>query len=250
LRFSIGILLRMVLVVITVILLTSVMATLLVLVCLFTSSSVPGYWVMVIWSRGVAASMGLTFSIKGLEKLVPGVSYIVTPNHQGNTDILALVCLLPMKFHWVVKRELLRIPFFGAAVRRTGAIAVDRSDKRQAVKSLQTGSGRLREGWSILIYPEGTRTSDGKLQPFKKGAFMTAVQTGLPILPITCNGAFEVMPKNTLMVRPGHITLTVSDPISTDGLSEDDVPKLMEQTREAISKNLNPDYDPFADRHK
>ncbi len=229
-------LLRMAVVIISVILLTSVMASLLVLVCLFTSSSVPGYWVMVIWSRGVAAAMGLSFSIKGLEKIVPGVSYIVTPNHQGNTDILALVCMLPMKFHWVVKRELLRIPFFGAALRRTGAIAVDRSDRRQAVKSLQTGSGRLREGWSILIYPEGTRTSDGKLQPFKKGAFMTAVQSGLPILPITCNGAFEVMPRNTIMVRPGHITLTVCDPISTDDLTEADVAGLMEQTGEAISR--------------
>ena len=189
--------------------------------------------------------MGLTFSIHGAERLLPGGSYIVTPNHQGNADILALIITLPIRFRWVIKRELLKIPLFGWALGRTGAISLNRSDRSQAVRSLKEGASKLAGGWSVLIYPEGTRTSDGHLQPFKKGPFMMAVHSGIPILPVTCNGAFKIMPKNSLTFRPGHITVTVGDPIPSEGLTEDDVPRLMDQTRAAVGKHLNPDYDPF-----
>ena len=189
--------------------------------------------------------MGLTCSIYGADKIVPGTSYIMTPNHQGNADILALVTTLPPRFRWVIKRELLKIPMFGWALGATGAISLNRSDRQQSVRSLRDGVSKLAGGWSVLIYPEGTRTSDGNLQPFKKGAFMMAVQTGIPILPVTCNGAFKVLPKKTIVFHPGHVTLTVGDPIATEGLTEEDVPELMEKTRAAISKNLDPDYNPF-----
>ncbi len=189
--------------------------------------------------------MGLTCSIYGADEVVPGTSYILTPNHQGNADILALVTILPLRFRWVIKRELLKIPMFGWALAATGAISLNRSDRQQAVRSLKDGVSKLAGGWSVLIYPEGTRTSDGNLQPFKKGAFMMAVQTGIPILPVTCNGAFKILPKKTIVFRPGHVTLTVGDPIPTEGLTEEDVPELMEKTRAAISKNLDPDYNPF-----
>lgn len=189
--------------------------------------------------------MGLTCSIYGADKIVPGTSYIITPNHQGNADILALVTTLPSRFRWVIKRELLKIPMFGWALGATGAISLNRSDRKQSVRSLRDGASKLAGGWSVLIYPEGTRTSDGNLQPFKKGAFMMAVQTGIPILPVTCNGGFKVLPKKTIVFHPGHVTLTVGDPIPTEGLTEEDVPELMEKTRAAISKNFDPDYNPF-----
>jgi len=118
------------------------------------------------------------------------------------------------------------------------------------VKSLQTGAQRLKDGWSVLIYPEGTRTRDGNLQAFKKGAFMMAVQTGMPILPVTCNGAFQIMPKSTLLFRPGHITVTIGDPIPTEGLTEEDVPALIERTRDAVAKNLDATYNPFGERRR
>jgi 1-acyl-sn-glycerol-3-phosphate acyltransferase len=193
----------------------------------------------------VSRSMGLTCSVHGADKILPGTSYIITPNHQGNADILALVTTLPPRFRWVIKRELLKIPMFGWALGATGAISLNRSDRQQSVRSLKDGASKLAGGWSVLIYPEGTRTSDGNLQPFKKGAFMMAVQTGIPILPVTCNGAFQVLPKKTIVFRPGHVTLTVGDPIATEGLTETDLPELMEKTRAAISKNFDPDYNPF-----
>jgi 1-acyl-sn-glycerol-3-phosphate acyltransferase len=97
----------------------------------------------------------------------------------------------------------------------------------------------------VLIYPEGTRTRDGHIQQFKKGAFMLAVQTGIPIVPLTCNGAYKVLPRGSLLVRPGHIKVSVSDPIYTEGLSEADVPDLMNKTREAVLARFDPNYDPF-----
>jgi 1-acyl-sn-glycerol-3-phosphate acyltransferase len=197
------------------------------------------------WAWLCAKCMGLSFSIEGAERAVPGTSYIITPNHQGLVDILALVVMLPVPFKWVIKKEILWIPIWGWAVRSTSAVVVDRSNPRQAVERLQRGLKKIKGGWSILIYPEGTRTRDGSLLPFKKGAFMIGVQTGMPILPVTTNGAMKTLPKASLALRPGHVTVTISDPINTAGLTEQDVPELMEKTRQAMAAHLDVDYDPF-----
>ncbi len=209
------------------------------------SSGGPAYRIERWWAWLVSKSMGLSFSLRGQDKVVPGTSYIITPNHQSNSDILALISVLPIRFRWVIKKELTKIPVFGWALSRTGAIAIDRSNPKEAIHILQNATDKLKGNWSVLIYPEGTRTSDGKLLPFKKGAFMMAVQTGIPILPVTNNGAFKVLRKKTIWFRPGHVTVTIGNPIATEGLTENDVPELMEKTRAEISKNLDPDYDPF-----
>jgi len=223
---------------------TIVLAPPLLLLSLVDSGQV-AYLVSRMWVTVVSRVMGLTFSIRGTEKIVPGTSYIVTPNHQSNVDILGLVLMLPFRYKWVLKKELVKIPLFGWCLARSGAICIDRSNPRQAVEQLREGSDRLANGWSVLIYPEGTRTTDGKLRTFKKGAFMMAVQTGIPILPVTSNGAFKIMPKTSLLFRPGHIAITIGDPIPTEGLTEEDVPELMEKTRAAVEANLDLNYDPF-----
>ncbi len=224
---------------------TFIIALPLITTSLFDRKGGYPYWFMRLWAQLVSKAMGLSCSIYGADKIVPGTSYIITPNHQGNADILALVTTLPLRFRWVIKRELLKIPFFGWALGATGAISLNRSNRQQAVRSLKDGTSKLAGGWSVLIYPEGTRTSDGNLQTFKKGAFMMAVQTGIPILPVTCNGAFKIMPKKTLAFRPGHITVTVGDPVPSKGLTEADVPELIDKTRAAIEKHLDMNYNPF-----
>jgi 1-acyl-sn-glycerol-3-phosphate acyltransferase len=228
---------------------TTVMAPPMVITGLFTSGGAL-YAMMRVWARLVSKFMGLTFSLQGAEKIVPGTSYIVTPNHQSHTDILALIAVLPIRFRWVIKKELLKIPMFGWALGATGAISLDRSNREESVKRLQEGTSKLQGGWSVIIYPEGTRTSDGLIQPFKKGPFMMAVQSGIPILPVTCNGAFKVLPRKTVELRAGHISVTFGEPIPTDGLSEKDVPELMEKTRQEMIANLDPDYDPFQGRRE
>ncbi|MCL5124432.1 MAG: 1-acyl-sn-glycerol-3-phosphate acyltransferase [Deltaproteobacteria bacterium] len=236
---------RIMLTAIGLVIFTSVLTPPIILSALFKSSGGPAFRIMRWWAILISFLMGLKYSIYGTENIRSGQSYIITPNHQGNADILALVVNLPLRFRWVIKRELLRIPVFGWALAGTGAIAIDRSDREKAVESLNKAKDKLSKGWSMLIYPEGTRTADGNLLPFKKGPFMIAVQTGLPILPVASNGAFKILPKKTIAFRPGRITLTVGEPIITKDLTENDVPWLMEQTRMAIAKNLKANYDPF-----
>lgn len=197
------------------------------------------------WCRGSAFFLGVKYTIQGTENIDPTQSYVVTPNHQSHTDIPPLMMGLPIKFRWVVKKELLRIPFFGWALDATGAIGLDRRNTDQSIKNLRAAYAKLTDGWSVLIYPEGTRTLDGLLQPFKKGAFIIAVETGLPILPITNNGAYKVLPRGTLALTPGCVQVIVGKPIPTKGLTRDDVPALMEETRRRIESDFNPDYDPF-----
>jgi 1-acyl-sn-glycerol-3-phosphate acyltransferase len=245
LRFNIRLVPRLIFAWTAIVLITMVVTPIMVIRSMFANSGYATYRLGRFWNWAVAKSMGVTFTITGAEKVIPGESYIITPNHQSFADILALFVSLPTPFRWVIKRELLKIPLFGKALGATGAICLDRSDKDRSVKSLQEGANQLERGWSVLIYPEGTRTPDGLLHPFKKGAFMMAVQTGMSILPVTCNGAFKIMPKKKLWFRPGHVTLTIGDPIFTKGLGVNDVPELMERTWQAINQCLNPAYDPF-----
>ncbi len=247
-RFSLRLLPRMILTAAALLIVTPLFTAPIVLLSFFASSGGPTYRIAVSWAWVVHKCMGLTFSVEGAEKVEQGTSYIVTPNHQGNADILALFLTLPVRFRWVIKKELLRIPVFGWALDGTGAIALDRSNREKAIKSLKAAKKKLAGGWSVLIYPEGTRSSDPYLQPFKKGAFMLAVQTGVPILPVTCNGAYRILPRKTITFRPGHITVTIGDPIQTQGLTEEDVPELMERTRNEMTKSLDPEYNPFEDR--
>ncbi len=205
------------------------------------------FYVMKVWNTIVAKLMGIKVSLSGLENLKPGASYIITPNHQGVADILAIVSTLPVRFRWVVKKELFKVPVWGWALWATGAIGIDRSNSTDAIARLNKEKDeKLKDGWSVLIYPEGTRTPDGFLKEFKKGAFMMAVQTGIPILPVVCNGAFKIMPKKMLAFRPGRVKLTICPPILTKGLTEKDVPELITKTRDAILARLKPDYDPFS----
>ena len=205
------------------------------------------FYTMKVWNIIVSKLMGIKVSLSGLENLKPNTSYIITPNHQGVADILSIVSTLPVRFRWVVKKELFKVPVWGWALWATGAIGLDRSNSAESIARLNKEKDeKLTDGWSVLIYPEGTRTPDGFLKEFKKGAFMMAVQTGIPILPVVCNGAFKIMPKKMLAFRPGRVTLEICPPIVTNGLTEKDVPELMTKTRDAILARLRPDYDPFA----
>ena len=230
----------------SIVLMTILLGPTMMITSLFPRSAYATYRLGRLWNWVVAKCMGISFAIKGAEKMVPGTSYIITPNHQSFADIVALFVSIPAPFRWVIKREILNIPVFGRAIAATGAICLDRANRESAVQSLREGVKRLAGGWSVVIYPEGTRTADGLLHSFKKGAFMMAVQTGISILPITCNGAFKIMPKKNFFFRPGHVTLTIGDPIPTEGLTENDVPQLMERTWQAVNQYLNPAYDPFA----
>jgi 1-acyl-sn-glycerol-3-phosphate acyltransferase len=183
LTFPIHIFTGMVLPVIIVIAGTVVVATTVIIISGFTSGRV-AQRLTVKWARLVLRSVGISCSMENATNIVMGTSYIITPNHQSIMDFLPLLSMLPLRFRWVLKKELLSIPLFGWGLISIGAVSIDRSSPSEAFKAILGATERLKDGWSVLIYPEGTTTQDGLMLPFKRGPFILAVKTGVPILPV------------------------------------------------------------------
>lgn len=202
---------------------------------LFDASGRAGHACARFWSLGALRVARVRLDVTGLELVPAHGPVIYMGNHQGNFDILALTQAIPRLFSWVAKEELFRVPVFGAAMRRAGYIPLDRSDGRKALKSMKQAAERISGGTSVVIFPEGTRTVDGTLLPFKRGAFMLAVKAGVPIVPFTINGSRDVNPRNRLELRPGTISISFGAPIDAAGISE---AALMEQVRDAIAARL------------
>ncbi len=186
-------------------------------------------------SRDLEAMLGVRVQVTGLERLQPGTSYIFAPNHQSHHYILALLGHLPGATRFAAKRSLWRHPVVGAVLDSLGMIAIDRDDSAQAIEALN----RVRSSHdSFVVFPEGTRSRDGRLQPFKKGAFVTAIRLGLPVVPVCCRGTRRLMPKGSkLTVLPGDVELVIEEPIPTVGLGFDDRDRLAAQVRAAIERH-------------
>ena len=202
---------------------------------LFDASGRSGHACARFWSLWCIRVARIRLVVSGLDLVPTSGPVIYMGNHQGNFDIHALSVAIPRLFSWVAKEELFRVPVFGAAMRRAGYIALDRSDGRKALKSMKLAAERIAAGASVVIFPEGTRTSDGSLLPFKRGAFLLAAKAGVPIVPFTINGSREVNPPNRIELRPGAVSVSFAAPIFTAGIPERE---LMEQVREAIAAQL------------
>lgn len=171
----------------------------------------------------------------GLENIDPAKPYVFMANHISHADAPALAVTLPQPLHWVFKKELGAIPFFGWTLRAGGQIMVDRRDRTQATAALQAALDGLSGNNSIMIYPEGTRSRDGKLLPLKKGGFRMAVQSGMPIVPVRVSGTREIVAADTLRVLGGTARIEILSPIPVEGKSIADIPALMEEVRAALS---------------
>jgi 1-acyl-sn-glycerol-3-phosphate acyltransferase len=180
--------------------------------------------------------------IKGKEYIRKNQSYIIISNHQSHFDILALVTKLGIQFRWIIKKELRKIPLFGYALYKSRNIYIDRSNREKAVESIHNGVSRLPDGASIMFFAEGTRSPDGKIHPFKKGGFMTALETGFPILPVTVNGSRKILPKKSVEFHPGPIEVIVNKPINTNEYTPEKIDELIDRTRSVITSHFNPDY--------
>lgn len=191
------------------------------------------------WSRVGLMMAGVRLRVSGAEQVPAGEPVIFMGNHQGNFDILVLSRAIPRRFSWLAKEELFRIPLFGAAMQRAGYIPVDRSDGRKALRSLDAAAQRIRSGASVVIFPEGTRTPDGLLLPFKKGGFILAERAGVPIVPFTINGSMGVNPRNTVrLVLGAEISVRFGAPIATSGEGALKGQPLMDRVRDAIEAGL------------
>ncbi|HOD69399.1 MAG: 1-acyl-sn-glycerol-3-phosphate acyltransferase [Deltaproteobacteria bacterium ADurb.BinA179] len=183
------------------------------------------------WARFTLLCSGARVELRGRENIPDGPA-VYMANHVSHFDVFAILGHLDIQFRWTVKKELYTIPLLGLAMRRAGYIMIDRSNHEKAVRSLKTAAEKIRNGTSIVIFPEGTRSCDGRLQyPFKKGGFHLAMESGVPIVPITVVGSHEVLPKHGKRVKPGKIVLNMGKPIASAGSSMD---ALMEEVYNSI----------------
>lgn len=201
-----------------------------------------GRWFRIVsktYSRISLGCFGIRVDGRGRERVDPAKPYIFMSNHVSHADSPALALTIPHPLHWVFKKELGKIPVFGWVLRSGGQVMVDRSSPEKAREALSEALAGLSGNNSILIYPEGTRSRDGRLQPFKKGGFRMALSAGLPIVPVRVSGSRDVVAADTLRIRPGTITVEILPPIETAGKSAADIPALMEQVRAAMLSGIS-----------
>ena len=193
------------------------------------------------WARAILRAARVRVEVSGIENLPTDRSAILVANHESWFDVFALVANLPVEYRFVGKVELTRIPLFGPAWLSAGHISIDRADRQRAIQSLERAGEILHPGRAVVVmFPEGTRTPDGALLPFKKGAFVLAAQTQVPLVPAGIGGSRAVMPKRSFLIRPGTIRVRIGDPIPTDTAGADARDELLVQAREAVEELRRP----------
>lgn len=192
----------------------------------------------VIWSRINSFFTPMRVKVIGAENIEPRSSYVIISNHQSQYDIYVLYGWLGVDFKWVMKKELEKVPVLGFACKVLGHIYIDRSNPKSAVETINAAKTEIVNGTSVLFFPEGTRSRDGQLGPFKKGAFKMAIDLGIPILPVTINGTRKILPKGGIDLMPGYATMIIHKPVSVEGYNEGNINELMDKTKIIIKSAL------------
>lgn len=206
-----------------------------VLASLFSTSGKGCHAVACMWARLILWVSGVKVHVQGLERLDRNKHYIFMSNHQSMFDIPVAMSALPFHFRWLAKAELFRIPLFGHGMQRCQYISIDRSNRKAAFESLKTAVAMIRQGASVLIFPEGTRSLSGDIQSFKKGGFILAVDSGATIVPMVLKGTREILTKTRLIVTPGEVTMTIYDTIDCRPYSRKNKDALIERVRAVIT---------------
>lgn len=192
------------------------------------------------WARTLLAAGGVRINVEGLHHIDPSGSYVFIANHLSYMDTPVMLGHIPVQFRFLAKRGLFQIPFLGTHLARAGHVPVPREDPRAAVKTMQVAAEIIQEKKiSLLIFPEGGRSHDGVLQPFKEGGAYIAIRAGVPLVPAVLLGTREVLPYGGGIVRSGEVTLRILPPIETAGLTLKDRGRVTEQIRQLISAELN-----------
>jgi len=192
-----------------------------------------------IWAKILLLLSSTRVKVIGAENVQVGKPHIFMANHQSDFDIFIVLGYVPGQFRWIAKKELFKIPLFGKAMRNAGYIEIDRDHHEKAIKSLDIAARKIREGKSVMTFPEGTRSRDGVVKPFKQGMFHLAIKAGVPIIPITIVGAGTIMPKRSLRINPGKVTLIIDKPIDVTGYTVETRAQLIERVRNLIVSNIN-----------
>jgi 1-acyl-sn-glycerol-3-phosphate acyltransferase len=221
---------------------TTFFVPLALLLSFVSNTRVSSKWAAVPWARIMAMVTPMRVRVEGRENIEPDQSYVLVSNHQSQYDIFLLYGWLGVDFKWVMKQELRSVPGIGIACEALGHIFIDRSNHQAALATLDSAKAKIVGGTSVIFFPEGTRSRDGKLKRFKKGAFRMALDLDLPILPITVTGTRDVLPAGTSDLLPGSATLIIHPPVSVAGVSSENCQQLIDETREVIASSLPAEF--------
>ncbi|MBI1940656.1 MAG: 1-acyl-sn-glycerol-3-phosphate acyltransferase [Acidobacteria bacterium] len=226
------------------ILLLVVVALPLIVYSLLTRNAATLYQVGIQAVRIVLRAAGVRLEVQGCENIPPRRAVVYMPNHQGNCDPPAVISILP-QVRAIAKKEFFRVPILGTAMRLCGFIPVDRKNRERAIEAIEEGVKALKAGHSFMVFPEGTRSPDGRLQPFKKGVFVMALEAGAPIVPMSVSGSSKIMRKGEFVIYPGQVRITIHPSVPTEGCTLDDRDEIMDHVRRAILSGLAEDELPL-----
>jgi 1-acyl-sn-glycerol-3-phosphate acyltransferase len=198
-------------------------------------------WIGRRWIGWIFATCRIRVETEGLDHVRATPAAVYMSNHQSVIDIGAIVLSLPVSWRFVAKKELTYIPFFGWALALSDQIVIDRGNRRLSVASLRRAAQRVRRGVNVIIFPEGTRSPDGSLQPFKSGGFHLALDAQVPVIPVTVSGSRQLTPKRSLQVRSGTVKVVYGAPIATAGLTARDREDLKRRVASAIEAGYDAD---------
>lgn len=213
-----------------------VMGTISLFSSLFDATGQLQHRIAVRWARMVLAICQVKVRVVGAEKLDPGQHYVFCSNHFSLIDTPLMFGSMPRPFRILARHGLWKIPFLGWHLNRAGHLPVHRENPRIAVRNIERASEKIREGYSVLIFPEGGRTRDDRMRPFKPGAGRIAILAGVPVVPMAIVGTRKILPPNSLHLRPGWAELRVGTPIPTAGMAQRDAKELMARVRETIQQ--------------
>jgi 1-acyl-sn-glycerol-3-phosphate acyltransferase len=195
------------------------------------------------WAKVILLAAGVKLEIEGTENLEFEESYIVVANHQSLMDIPVLGYGLPVPIRIIAKKELFKIPVFGWGMKAVGMLEIDRSNQKQSFDTLKRAEQILRSHHlSILAFPEGTRSDDGEIHNFKKGPFIVAINTGLPIVPVSVSGTRKIIPKGKIQINPGRVKIQIHPPIEVAGLKLSERNQLVSEVHEKIVEGFVESY--------
>lgn len=191
------------------------------------------------WSRTLLWLGRIPVTVLGLDNLPRDRPFILASNHASAADIPILFGHMPIQFRVIAKDSLFRLPILGSCMRLAGYISIDRASPTKAMRSLQRAVQKLQTGLPVLVFPEGTRSRSGALQPFHKGAFLLAIEAGVPVVPIGITGSFDVLISGSLRIRPGvEVTIAIGPPVESDTFSKKDRGRLSETVHGAVADCL------------
>lgn len=218
----------------------------LILLTLVTKSATLMYWAGVKLVVYVTRIAGEKVTVEGRENIPQGVC-LFAANHTSNADAAAIVDAIPRRIAIFGRKSLFDIPIVGLAFRLAKFVPVDRENRDAALASVKEAVGYIREGFSFLVYPEGTRSADGRLRRFKKGSFVLAIEAGIPVVPVSCAGAHRIMKKNSLIIHPGKVTVKFGKPIDASAYTVEQRDELAQRVHDAVASLLPPDQQPAAE---